>query len=65
MKKSTPQFTWYRMGTGAERWHNDTREKSASMLRTWRNDARISIEILGRGYYRITRDNVMALLRTK
>lgn len=65
MEKSTPQFTWYRRGIGAEKWHNDTREKCASMLRAWRNDHMVVIETLGRGYYRITRDNVMALLRTK
>ena len=34
--KTTPQFTWFRRGVGAEQWGADTRSRVAAMLRVAR-----------------------------
>ena len=63
--KTTPQFTWFRRGVGAEQWGSDTRARVAAMLRVAR--ARRECERVDIGLYRITRRGcgVMALIRTR
>lgn len=63
--KAIPQFTWYQWGKGAEYWGPDDRGRCASILRHARRDRRYTVEILDRGYYRVTKDDVMALIRTR
>jgi len=63
--KSTPMFTWYRWGIGAEKWGTDDRDRCASMLRGWRRDHRFTLEIVAPGFYRVMRDDITALIRTR
>ena len=63
--KTIPHFTWYRWGVGAEKWGTDDRARCASMMRGWRKDKRVTLEILGRGLYRVSRDEITALVRTR
>lgn len=63
--KATPKFTWYRWGVGAEKWGTDDRARCASMLKAWRKDKRFKVEILGRNFYRVSRDEITALVRTR
>lgn len=65
MSKTTPAFTWFRWGVGAERWNADTRAKTAAILLSAR--ARHECERVDRGLYRITlrKHDVMALIRTR
>jgi hypothetical protein len=63
--KRTPRFTWYKWGVGAERWHDDTREFTASLFRTARKGFnRMEIEKVDARMYRITCNGVMALVTT-
>lgn len=65
MAKTTPQFTWFAWGKGAEHFGPDSRERCASILRWTRKDRRFNVEILSRGFYRVTKGDVMALIRTR
>jgi hypothetical protein len=65
MNKTIPQFTWYQWGKGAEHWGPDDRGRCASILRWARKDRRFSVEVLDRGFYRVKKDDVMALIRTR
>lgn len=55
--KATPKFTWFRWGIGAEKWGADDRDRCASLFRAWRRDRRFTVELLGSGSYRVTRDD--------
>jgi hypothetical protein len=65
MSKSLPQFTWYRWGSGAERWGSDSREKASSILKAARK--RHECERVDNGLYRVSLrgHDIMALIRTK
>lgn len=63
--KTTPQFSWFSWGKGLDHWGPDDRNRCASILRGARKDRRFTVEILGRGFYRVTKNNVMALIRTR
>lgn len=64
LPKRSPQFTWFTWGKGAEHFGPDSRERCASILRWARKDRRFNVELLSRGFYRVTKDDVMALIRT-
>ena len=63
--KTIPQFSWFSWGKGADHFGPDSRARCASILRWARKDRRFTVEILGTGFYRVTKDNVMALIRTR
>ena len=65
MEKKNPQFSWFTWGKGAEQFGPDSRARCASILRWARKDRHFSVEILGRGFYRVTKGEVMALIRTR
>jgi hypothetical protein len=65
MTKTTPYFTWFRWGAGAERWGADTRARAAAILRGARK--RHECERVDAGLYRVTLrgHDTMALVRTR
>ena len=63
--KAKPMFTWYRWGIGVEKWGYDDRIKCANMLQSWRKDHRFTLEIVAPGFYRVIRNDVAALIRTR
>ena len=58
-------ITWFKWGEGATKFGADTRANSARILWGARKDRNSSVEIIGPHYYRVTRDDVMALIRTR
>lgn len=63
--KSKPSVTYFAWGGGATKFGPDTRHNSARILRGARRDMHSRIDRLGANYYRIVRDDVTALIRTR
>ena len=65
MAKPTPHFTWFTWDVGAHKFQPESRAHCARLLRAYREDKRFSVETVDKGLYRVKRDDIMALIRTR